>query len=171
MKNAFRLALALLAVSLTSCLFKEAIFTTGFVKVDPTLSGVWMAEGENKDPREREFAVLAAIGEDAYMLHYPVDQKGGHYFEARPLKVNDKDLWQVRHAVSFDDGLPKSDTPTYTLVWIEKAGENQFSVRSLNSDGPHTASVADTRKALEDKAGDWNKLFGEKQTFVRLQDK
>lgn len=171
MKNAVRLALAMLTLSLTSCLFKEAIFTSGFVKADPALAGVWMAEGENKDPRERDFAVLANVGGDAYMLHYPVGAKGGHYFEVRPLKLGDKDLWQVRLAASFDDGIPQADTPIYTICWIEKAGDGKLSVRALKNEGPHTAGAAQTRKALEDKTTDWNQLFGEATTFTRLHDK
>lgn len=171
MKNAFRIFATLLTLSLTSCLFKEAVFTTGFIKIDPALPGVWMAEGENKDPREREFAVLAGIGDDAYMLHYPTGEKNGSYFEARPLKVNGRDLWQLRLAASFDDGIPKPGTPTYTVIWVEKTGENQLSIRSLKNEGGHTSGPAAARKALEDKSSDWNQLFGEKQTFVRLHDK
>ncbi|HYF36963.1 MAG TPA: hypothetical protein VD994_16820 [Prosthecobacter sp.] len=171
MKTALRLATALLCLALTSCLFKEPIFTSGFAPADPALGGVWMAEAEGGDPRERDFAVVAAIGSDSYMLHYPVARKGGTYFEARPLKVRDKDLWQVRLAVTYDDGLPDKDTPTYTILWLEKTGDNKLSVRSLKSEGPHTTGPAEARKALEDKAADWNILFGEAQVFTRLADK
>lgn len=172
MKNALRLvAAALLSLSFSSCLFKEPIFTSGFAATDPALSGVWTAEGESGDPREREFAILAAMGADTYMLHYPVARKGGTYFEARPLKVNGKDLWQVRLAVTFDDGLPAKDTPTYTIVWVEKTPDGKVVVRSLKSEGPHTTGPAQARKALEDPANDWTTLFGDPQTFTRLADK
>ncbi|MDZ4289818.1 MAG: hypothetical protein U0984_17775 [Prosthecobacter sp.] len=172
MKTALRIAVvALLSLSLTSCLFKEPVFTSGFSPADPALGGVWMAEGENGDPREREFAVLAAVGADAYMLHYPAAQKDGTYFEVRPLKIRDKDLWQVRLVASFDDGLPGKDTPTYTIAWLQKTPDGKLSVRSLKGEGAHTAGPAQARKALEDQATDWNTLFGDPQTFTRLPDK
>jgi hypothetical protein len=171
MKTALRLAAALVCLSLTSCLFKEPVFTNGFGAVDPALGGVWMAEGEGGDPRERDFAVVAAIGNDSYMLHYPVAHKGGSYFEARPVKVRDKDLWQVRLIVTYDDGLPNKDTPVYTVLWVEKTGDGKMSVRALKGEGPLTAGPAEARKALENKAADWNAIFGEAQVFTRLADK
>jgi hypothetical protein len=164
------LCAALLCLSLSSCLFKEPLFTSGYAPVDSSLIGVWMTEGDGKDPREREFAVVAGMGADTLMLHYPVGQKGGNYFEARPLKVRGRDLWQLRLATTFDDGVPDKDTPTYTLIWIEKKGDGQFSVRHLSSEGPHTASAAEARKALESDKSDWEKLFGEALLFTRLNE-
>lgn len=172
MKAFIRLALcALLVLPLSSCLFKDPIFTDGFAKPDPAIAGVWMTEGEDNDPREREFAILAPIGTDAFVLHYPVAQKDGFYFEARPLKVRDRDLMQVRQIATFDDGIPKPDALTYTLIWLEPAGDGKISVRALTNEGPHTQGPADVKKAIEDPKTDWNKLFGEAQVFTRLKDK
>jgi hypothetical protein len=166
------LAVATLMVGLTSCLFKEPIFTGGFLPTDPDLAGVWMADDENADARNREFAVISPVGSDAFTLNYPVGNKGGNYFEARPLKVAGKDIWQVQLTVTFEDGVPKKDTPTYTLLQVEKVGTNQLKVRSLKSEGDHTASAAATQKALSgDKSPDWDKLFGEAHSFTRLKDR
>ncbi len=172
MKTFFSFGLLLvLCLGLSSCLYKEPVFTGGFQKTsDVTLAGVWMTESETGDPRERDFAVLAPVGE-AYMLHYPVGRKGGAYFEAQPLLARGKQLLQVHQVVSFDDGLPKADTPTYTVVWLEKTGEGKMSARALNHEGSHTVSAAAAKKALEDQSVDWNKLFGDAQVFVRLNEK
>ena len=155
----------------TSCLFKEAIFSTGFVKIDATLAGVWTAEPEDGDPRGREFAVLVPVGQEAFMLHYPVGEKGSSYFEVRPLKVGEKDLWQVRLAAGLDSGIPKFDTPTYTLLWVEKSSPGNLSIRPLSHEGAHTSSAAAARQALETKGADWDKLFSEPKTFTRLPDR
>lgn len=172
MKSLLNLLILLtLSCGLSSCLFTEPVFTSGFAKPDSALAGVWLTEDETGDARGREFAVLAQVGEDAFMLNYPVGSKGGSYFEVRPLKVGTKDLWQVRLAVTFEDGLPKSDTPTYTLLLIEKAGEGKLNIRPLKSEGAHTASAAATLKALEAESPEWDQLFGEAKTFLRLEDR
>ena len=165
------LAIAALSLSLSSCLFTEPVFTEGFAKTDSSAAGVWMTEDETGDARGLEFAVLAPVGTDAFMLNYPVGSKGGSYFEVRSLKVADKEIWQVRLTATFEDGLPKSYTPTYTLLLVEKAGEGRLNIRPLQSEGEHTTSAAATKKALEDKSPAWDKLFGEAKTFVRLPDR
>lgn len=172
MKSLFQLlALLTLSLGLSSCLFTEPVFTGGFTKTDSALAGVWLTEDETGDARSREFAVLAPVGEDAFMLNYPVGAKGSSYFEVRPLKIGGKDLWQVRLSATFEDGLPKADTPTYTLLLVEKAGSDKLNIRPLKSEGAHTASAAATLKALEAESPEWDKLFGEAKTFLRLEDR
>lgn len=165
------LAAVALVLSLSSCLFKEPVFTGGFVATDPEVAGVWMTEDETGDARAREFAVLAPVGTDAFMLNYPVGAKGSSYFEVRPLKVGGKDVWQVRLAATFEDGLPKNDSPNYTLLLVEKAGDGQLSIRPLKTEGEHTASAAATQKALLEKSPAWDKLFGDAKVFTRLKDR
>jgi hypothetical protein len=165
------LAAVALAVSLSSCLFTDPVFTQGFVKADPSLAGVWMTEDDTGDARGREFAALFPVGEDAFSLNYPVGNKGSSYFEVRPLKLEEKDLWQVRLAATFEDGVPKNGTPVYTLLWVEKKTENTLSIRHLKTQGEHTASAAATLKALKGKSAEWDNLFGESKTFVRLKDR
>lgn len=164
------LALVLLVAGLTSCLFKEPVFTSGFSKVDGKLAGVWMCESENHDPRERQYAVVAQVG-DALMIHYPVNEKGGCYFEARPLQVRGRTLLQARCVATYDDGLPRADQPVYTVLWVEQTGADALTIRSLANEGPQTASPEAARKALEAKEGDWTSLFGEAVVFTRLADK
>lgn len=161
----------LVVLSLSACLFKEPIFTEGFTKLDPAVAGVWTAEGDDNDPREREFAVVAPIGTEAYMLHYPAGEKDGFYFEARPLKVRDREVWQLRQVAAFREGAPTAEALTYTLIWPEAAGEGKVSIRSVRTEGPQTEGPAALKKALEDPKGDWNELFGEAKVFTRLKDK
>ncbi|HEY1084524.1 MAG TPA: hypothetical protein VGE29_19815 [Prosthecobacter sp.] len=165
------LAAVVLSLGLSSCLFKEPVFTGGFVTPDADAAGVWMTEDETGDARGREFAVLAPVGNDAFMLNYPVGAKGGSYFEVRPLKVAGKDVWQVRLAATFEDGLPKADSPLYTLLLVEKTGEGKLSIRPLKTEGGHTSSAAATQKALSEKSPEWDKLFGDAKLFVRLKDR
>lgn len=160
-----------LALSLSSCLFTEPVFTGGFVTAEPELAGVWMTEDESGDARGREFAVLSPVGTDAFTLNYPVGAKGSSYFEVRPLKLGGKDVWQVKLAVSYEDGVPKNDTPVYTLLLVEKAGEGKIKVRALKNEGAHTANAATTQKALMEKSPDWETLFGEPKVFTRLKDR
>ncbi len=161
----------MLTLSLSSCLFTEPVFTGGFVPTSRELAGVWMTEDESGDARAREFAVLSPVGTDAYTLNYPVGAKGSSYFEVQPLKLAGKDVWQVKLAVSFEDGLPKNETPVYTLLLVEKAGEGKLSVRALKNEGAHTASAAATQKALSEKSPEWENLFGEPKVFTRLKDR
>jgi len=170
MKNIRIAVAALLSLSLSSCLFKEPVFKEGFTKPDATLTGVWMVESENHDPRERSYAVVAQVG-DALMIHYPVNEKGGTYMEARSLKVRERDLLQIRAVASFEDGLPAVGNAVYTVAWVEKTNAETLSIRVLSQEGDQTAGPAQAKKVLEDKGSDWNKLFGEAQVFTRLKDK
>lgn len=163
-------AALLLASCLSSCLFNEAIFTNGFATPDISLAGVWVTEDETGDPRGREFAVVAPVG-NAYMLNYPANARGSSYFEAQPLKIDDQDVWQLRLAVTFEDGLPKADSPLYTLLLVENKGPNKIEIRALKNEGEHTVSAAATRKAMEGKSSEWTKLFGEPKIFTRLPNR
>ncbi len=126
-----------------------------------------MAEGDNHDPRERQFAVVAQVGE-ALMIHYPVHEKGASYFEAKPVKVGKHELLQVRLAATYEEGLPDGDALTHTLIWLQKDAPDTFTVRALSSEGVQTSSPAALKKALEAEGSDWNKIFGEPLIFKRL---
>src|SRR3982750_2665811 len=121
MKTLLTILLGLtLAVSLSSCLFKDPVFAQGFTKADAALGGIWASEGENGDPRKIEFAVCAPLDDERLLIHYPSAEKAGFYFEARALKIRDRSLLQLRVLASFNDGLPKPDAERYTLLWLEK---------------------------------------------------
>lgn len=164
--------LSLFACSFTACLFKEPVFTEGFAKTDAALGGVWATDGDEGDVRKIEFAVCAPLDEGRYLLHHPSGEKGGLYYEARPVVIRDRTLLQLRVIASFNDGLPKADAERYTLVWIEKEADGgKLRVRSLGGDGLKGKSPADVRKDLEKQSADWAKLFGEPAVFHRLKDR
>lgn len=169
------LLLAALACSFTACLFKEAVFTEGFAKVDASLGGVWASDGnggDEGDPRKIEFAVCAPLDDARYVLNYPAGQKDGFYFEARPLVIRERTLLQLRVLASFADGLPNADVERYTLVWIDKEADGKkLRVRTLGGDGVKEKGPAAIRKALETQSTDWGKLFGEPAVFHRLKDR
>ena len=158
--------------SLTSCLFKEPVFSEGFSKVDPELGGVWASEGKESDPRKTEFAVCAPLDEDRYVLHHPSGEKGGIFYEARLLRIRDRSLLQLRLLATFNEGLPQTDTERYTLTWIEKdpAGAT-IRVRSLGGSGTKDKTPAEVKGLLSSPTEDWNPLFGEPTVFRRLKDK
>ena len=172
MKALTRLILVtVLACALTACLFKEAIYEKGFSKIDLGLSGVWVAEGKDGDPRKMEFAVCAALDDDRYVLHHPSGEKGGIYYEARLLKIRDHSLLQLRVLAKFSDGLPKADAARYTLAWIEKdAAGSSIRVRALGGEGVKEKGSAEVKRLLELPTADWNSLFGEAMVFRRLKD-
>lgn len=173
MKTLLQILMALvLAVSLCSCVFKEPIFSQGFIKVDPALGGVWASDGENGDPRKIEFAVCAPLDDERLVINHPAGEKGGGlYYEARALKIRDRNLLQLRVLATFSDGLPKADAERYTLVWLEKdGGDNAIRVRALGGDGVKDKTPAAVRNFLEDPAADWSKVFGEPAVFRKLKD-
>ena len=166
------LILVVLACSLSACLFKEPVFTEGFVKVDASLAGVWATEDERGDPRKIWFAVCAPLDDDRQILHYAEADKNGFYFEVRALKIRDRSLLQLRMLASFGGGVPKPDAERFTLVWIEKeAGGQSLRMRSLGGDGVKEKGAAGIRKELETPSSDWSKLFGEPVVFRRLKDR
>jgi len=166
------LLLAALACTFSACLLKEPVFSDGFAKADASLGGVWASDGEDGDSRKIEFAVCAPLDDTHYVLHHPAGEKGGLYYEARPLTVRGHALLQVRVIASFADGLPKADSERYTLLWIaSEDGGEKLSVRTLNGDRVKEKSPAQIRKELEADGTDWGKLFGEPAVFHRLKDR
>ncbi len=166
------LLLAVLLGSLSACIFREPIFSEGFVKINPRLGGVWASEGDDGDPRKMEFAVCAPLDDERYILHHPMGEKGGIYYEARPLQIRDHMVLQLRILASSASGIPKADVERYTLIWIEKDTDPQkLRVRALGGDGVKNKTPAEIRKALETQSTDWTKLFGEPTVFQRLKDR
>jgi hypothetical protein len=163
--------LAVFGCLLSGCLFKEPVFTEGFVKTNPAIGGAWVADSENGDPRKMEFALCAPLDHDRYVLHYPSGGKDGIYYEARPLQVRDRSLLQLRVLATFANGLPKPGADCYTLLWLDQnPAQRTLQVRALGEDGVKEKSPVAVRKLLEDPASDWSKLFGEPMTFRQLKD-
>jgi hypothetical protein len=172
MKSLVRLLIGTVVISsLTACLFKEPVFSEGFVKIDPQFTGVWAMNDKEGDPRKTEFAVCLALDNDRYLLHYPTSAKGGIYYEGRLLKVRERNLMQLRVLATFEDGLPKEDAERFTLIWLEKDVKESMVVRSLGGgDRLKGKGPAEVKQLLEDKSADWNTLFGDSVVFRRLKD-
>lgn len=166
------LALSLLLLqTLTSCVFKEPVFTTGFGAADPGLAGVWATDGEGGDPRKIEFAVFLPLDDSRWVLHYPTNEKDGFYFEARPLGLRDRDVLQLRVLGTMKAGPAKPDETNYTLLWLEKKAAGVLSVRALSGgDEANKRGPDGTRKLLEDPTSDWTAVFGEPLEFKKLKD-
>lgn len=163
--------LSLLLGTLASCVFKEPVFATGFGTTNRDLAGVWATDGEGGDPRKIEFAVFLPLDDSRWALHYPTNEKDGFYFEARPLRVRDRDLLQLRVLGTMKAGPAKPGDSIYTLLWLEAKAPGVLSVRALSGDDEATRRGPDgTRKLLEDPASDWNAAFGEPMEFKKLKD-
>jgi hypothetical protein len=164
--------MVVLMTSLTGCLFKEPVFEQGFSKIDPVLNGVWASEGENGDPRKMEFAVCAPLDDERYLLNHPSAEKGSLFYEARLLKVQERNLLQLRLLASFHDGITKPDDERYTLLWLEKGVEGKtLKVRALGGSGVKEKGAAEVKRLLEAPGTDWNTLFGDAAVYRKLKDK
>ena len=166
------LALAVfLACSLSSCLFKEPVYTEGFSKIDPSFAGVWAMEGKDSDPRKMEYAMIAPLDDDRYVVHHPTAEKGGIYYEGRLLKIRERSLLQLRVLATFEGGLPKDDMARYTLAWVERDPTGSATkIRALGGAEIKDKSPAEVKRLLEDPSVDWNNLFGDPMVFRRLKD-
>lgn len=161
---------AALLCSMTACLFKEPVFQTGFLKLDPKLAGIWVSEGKDNDPRNMEFAVSLPLDEERCILHSPALDKGGNYYEARMLKIKDRILLQLRWLGSFGEGV-KHDTETYTVLWLDgDLGGPSVKVRALDGDRLKGQSPAQVKATLEGPGEDWSKIFGAPVDYRRLKD-
>lgn len=172
MKTLIRLLFTLVvACSLCACLFKQPVFTEGFVKIEPGFGGVWAAEGANGDLRKMEFAVCAPLDEDRCVLHSPAGAKDGIYYEARMLRVRDHNLLQLRLLASFNDGLPKADADPYTVLWLDGDLKGPaIRVQALNGKILEGKGPSDVKQLLESASEDWGRLFGEATIYRRLKD-
>ncbi len=172
MKTLARLVLlAVLACSFTACLLKEPVFTEGFAKTDSTLGGVWTIEADKANPQKAELALCAPLDDTRYVIHYPATDKGGIYFEARPVVIRDRTVLQLRVLATLSDGIVKPDSERYTLIWIEKMdGGKNLRVRSLRQESVKPRTPAQIRTALETPSTDWTDFFGETVVFRRLKD-
>jgi hypothetical protein len=159
---------ALLPVMLSACLFKDPVFTTGFVKADNSITGVWVAEDEADDMEKADLAACFKVDEGTYILHYPAREKDGIYFAMQPLRVRDRDVLQVRALGTLKDGpVRPGDKEVYTLIWIEKKETGKLSVRPLNG-RVEKKGPAEVKRLLEDPATQWNDLFADAKAFMRI---
>ena len=163
------LAAIFVPLILSSCLFKDPVFTEGFAKTDDGIVGVWKIEQDANTDLEAELAACFKVDESNYMLHYPANKKDGIYFAAQPLKVNGRDLLQLRGLGTLVNRPVKpGDKEVYTLVWIEKLADGSFKVRPLKGDlGQKTP--AEVRALIENKETKWEETFADPEVFKRIQ--
>lgn len=166
------LATMVLACSLSACLFKEPVYTEGFVKIDPGLGGVWATQEKEGDLRKLEFAVCAPLGADRSILHYPDSRKEGAYYEVRMVKVRDHNLLQLRMLATFSGGLPKDDDERYTVLWLEgDLKGSAIKVFPLDDERVEGKGPAEVKRLLESPSEDWKGLFpGEGIVYRRMKD-
>lgn len=152
-------------LALSSCIFKEAVFKDGFAKPDGSLSGAWkIDEGNNDDKTETALCFLFEA--DRYLIHYPAMVKNGCYFEARQLKVRDRDLLQLRAFGTAEGKMPGKDDEVWNLAWIAEKKPGQIALRVINDDTKKLGPEG-MRKFLEAPESDWNEVFGEAAVFKK----
>jgi len=157
-----------LPLILSSCLFKDPVFTEGFAKTDDSLVGVWTVEEGADDPAKAELAACFKVDESNFMLHYPAREKDGMYFAAQPLKVNGHDLLQLRGLGTLENRPVKpGDKEVYTLVWIEKRPDGSLKIRPLKGDLGQKPP-AEVRKMIEDRGTKWEEIFVDPKVFKRI---
>ena len=157
-----------LPVILSSCLFKDPVFTEGFTKTDDSIVGVWTDDEGTDDPAKTELAACFKVDESNYMLHYPARDKDGMYFAAQPLKVNGRELLQLRGLGTLTHRPVKpGDKEVYTLLWIEKQAEGSLKIRPLKGD-LEQKTTAEVRKLIEDKGTKLEEIFVDPKVFKRI---
>ena len=162
----FALALALL---LSSCLYREPVFTEEFAKVDDRLTGVWVTHDKPGDPRTCQYAVCVPLDEDRYLLHHPARSQDSFYYEARPLKRRDRTLLQLRVLSTFKGGPPDLNSKRFTLLWVQKQGDGGVLVRAADGKGPLAGMTSiQAQEALEDLSSDWEAFFDQGRSYLRL---
>lgn len=168
MKTAIRLLAVVLPLLLSACLFKEPIFTTGFIKTDDAITGIWLADEDKDKPDDKKpFAAVFKIDDDQYLLHYPTLPKDGFYYSMKPLKIRDRLVLQVRAIASAKGEVPvPGKDEAYTLIWVEKNSDTKLTVRALLGN-LEKKTPAEVSKLIEDPAGDWTPLFGDPMVFER----
>jgi hypothetical protein len=165
------LATIALACSLCACLFKEPVYTEGFVKIDPGLGGVWATQDKDGDLRKIEFAVCAPLDENRSILHALASGKEGAYYEVRMLKVRDHPLLQLRMLATFDEGLSKVDDERYAILRLEgDLKGSAIKVFALDDDRVEGKGPAEVKRLLESPSEDWKALFGEGMVYRRMKD-
>jgi hypothetical protein len=157
-----------LPLLLSSCLFKDPVFTTGFVRTDDSIVGVWVMEDEAGDPEKAELAACFKVDDSHYVLHYPARKKDGVYFSMQQIKVRDRDVLQVRALGTLKDRpVRPGDKEVYTLIWFEKLAAGKLNVRPLIGK-MEKMPPAELRKMLENPGSDWNQFFVEAKVFKRV---
>lgn len=105
------------------------------------------------------------------MIHHPagpVAGDGGLYYEARQLTLQGRMVLQLRLAAAFKEGPAKASDKNWTLLWLERKGNETMTVRALKGEEGVNPDAATVRRALEGGAAGWEARFGEPQQFERL---
>lgn len=154
---------------LSSCLFKDPVFTEGFAKADDSIVGIWKIEEGEDDSAKVELAACFKVDERNYLLHYPANKEDGIYFAAQPLKILGRDLLQVRALGSLKNRPVKpGDKEVYTLIWIEKQADGSLKVRPLKGADLEKKTPAEVRKLIENKETKWEEIFVDPEVFKRI---
>ena len=170
LRSAFcKFAMLGVVLLLNACHFESAVFTDNLAKTDGSLAGIWIAQDAG-DPRTAQYAVFAPIDGDRYLLHHPARSSDSFYYEARSVKCRDRMLMQLRVLATFNGGPPRPEFKRFTLLWLERKGDDRLFVRPIDGDGGLAGMTpADARKALEDPDTDWESFFDKGQEYRRLK--
>ena len=88
------------------------------------------------------------------------------------VKVRERNLLQLRLLASFNDGLPKADADSYTLVWLDGDLKGpSIKMFALNGKAVEGKGPDQVKQMLESASQDWSALFGDPAIYRRLEDK
>lgn len=150
------------ALALGSCVFEQPVFESGLAR-PAHLDGLWQTTDANGDVQH---AALFPLGEQTSLLQYPL-ATNGWWFEARSLRINDRDLLQLRVLAGPGSQPAEKGGNNYTLAWLETLADGTVRMRALDgaSIGKAGLTAASLRDVLSDPQGDWDKFFGAASIF------
>jgi hypothetical protein len=150
------------ALLLAGCLFERPVFTAGFTALPEAMAGVWVSVGDATDPRKSEYAVLAPIEGDRWLLAHPAGPGAETvYYEVRGrTPAEGRQLLQLRTMSSFSRGIPGTEEKNYTVIELKHLSPTEVQVRLLDDNGVLKGkSAEDAARLLESPAANSEGVF------------
>lgn len=158
-------AVPVLSLLLASCVLEEPVFESNLARPDTALDGVWETVNTTGTAQH---AALFPLNAKTSLLQYPV-ATNGWWFEAQSLKINGRDVLQLRILAGPEATPAKPGAKNHTLAWLETQPDGTVQMRTLDGQaidkGKFTA--ASLREFLANPDSDWNTVFGTPTTFRR----
>lgn len=163
-----RAVLVVAALAISSCIFEQPVFEAELAR-PAHLDGLWQTTDANGNVQH---AALFPLGERTSLLQYPL-ATSGWWFEAQSLRINDRDLLQLRILAGPGSQPAEKGGNNYTIAWLETLADGTVRMRALDGSSIAKAGLtaATLRDLLSDPQGDWDKFFGAASVFHRSAEK
>lgn len=160
------LAVVVACLLLAGCIFEYPLGVEQQLKVDKSLAGEWIFQGDKGEDNETNLLILA-FSDKEYLVH--VRGEGEMYFKGYPIKVGKTNCVQLEFIGGAEGGPDKDMKKRYHVVRCQREGDT-LEVSYLNSElvGKDAKSMEDMKKSFLENEGA-EKLFTNKQSFKRAK--